>query len=35
MRKRLGKIAELPLCPRIVFLREKANVVAERDQALK
>jgi hypothetical protein len=35
MRERLGKIAELPLCPGIVLLGEKANVVPQLEEALK
>ena len=35
MRKRLGKIPQLPLRFRIVFLGEEANVVTQFEQALE
>ena len=35
MRERLRKIAELPPCLRIVFFREQADIVAQREQALE
>jgi hypothetical protein len=35
MRERLRKIAQLPPCLRIVFFREQANIVAQREQALE
>ena len=35
MRKGLRKISQLPLCPRVVFLRQQADVVAKREKAVE